>query len=111
MLRLFRFVRPYRSMLAVILVLSFSSSLANLFLPKLMASIVDVGIAQGDAGYMVRVGGLMLLIALAGTACGVTSSFFSAKVSTGFGRLVREKVFTQAESFSLHEFDVFTTSS
>jgi ATP-binding cassette subfamily B protein len=94
-----------------VLGLSFLASLANLFLPKLMADIVDVGIAQGDTAYMLHVGAVMLLIALAGTACAITSSFFSAKVATGFGRIIREKAFTRIESFSLHEFDIFTTPS
>jgi ATP-binding cassette, subfamily B, multidrug efflux pump len=111
MLKLLRFIRPYRSLLALVLALSFLASLANLFLPKLMADIVDVGIAHGDTTYILQVGAVMLLIALAGTACAVASSFFSAKVATGFGRIVREKTFTQIESFSLHEFDVFTTPS
>ena len=111
MLRLLRFIHPYRSLLGLVLGLSFLSSLANLYLPKLMADIVDIGIAQGDTDYIVQVGAVMLLIALAGTACSVVSSFFSARVATGFGRIVREKTFTHIESFSLHEFDVFTTPS
>ena len=111
MLKLLRFLEPYRQLLTVVLSLAFLSSLANLFLPKLMADIVDVGIIQGDIPYIVRIGSIMLLIAIFGTACAVTSSYFSAKVATGFGRNVRERVFTQVASFSLHEFDSFGTAS
>src|SRR5690348_1273366 len=62
MIRLFRFLKPYRGLIAVVLVLAFLQSLANLYLPTLMADIVDTGIVTGDTNYILRVGGLMLLI-------------------------------------------------
>jgi ATP-binding cassette subfamily B protein len=111
MLRLLRFLEPYRLALAVVLLLAFLQSLANLYLPTLMADIVDRGIVTGDTSYIFHVGGLMLLIAIAGTACAVAASFFSAKVAVGFGRIIRAKIFTHVENFSLHEFDTFSTAS
>jgi len=111
MLRILRFIKPYRPMLILVLGLSFLSSIANLYLPKLMADIVDVGVVRGNTSYIFRVGAIMLLIAIAGTTCSVVGSFFSAKVATGFGRIVREKAFRHVESFSLHEFDSFGTAS
>ncbi|MEA2641404.1 MAG: ATP-binding cassette, subfamily multidrug efflux pump [Chloroflexota bacterium] len=111
MLRLLRFITPYRPTLALVLALAFLQSLANLYLPRLMADIVDVGIVQGDTGYIFRVGASMLAIAIAGTACAVVGSFFSARVATGFGRIIREQIFTHVENFSLHEFDTFSTAS
>src|SRR5713226_664484 len=111
MLRLLRFLAPYRPTLALVLVLAFLQSLANLSLPRLMADIVDVGVVKGDSSYIFRTGGVMLLIAFAGTACAVTASFFSAKIAIGFGRIIREKIFTHVENFSLHEFDTFGTAS
>ncbi|HEY8692813.1 MAG TPA: ABC transporter ATP-binding protein, partial [Chloroflexota bacterium] len=101
----------YRLALAVVLLLAFLQSLANLYLPTLMADIVDRGIVTGDTSYIFHVGGLMLLIAIAGTACAVAASFFSAKVAVGFGRIIRAKIFTHVENFSLHEFDTFSTAS
>ncbi len=98
MVRLLRFIAPYRAMLSLVLVLSFFSSLANLYLPKLMADIVDFGILNGDTGYIFEVGGIMLLIATAGTACAVAGSFLSARISTGFGRIIREKIFTPSKA-------------
>ncbi|MFI5267983.1 MAG: ABC transporter ATP-binding protein, partial [Chloroflexota bacterium] len=83
MLRLLRFLEPYRLRLAVVLALAFLQSLANLYLPTLMADIVDTGIVKGDTSYIFHVGGLMLLIAVAGTACAVAASFFSAKIAVG----------------------------
>ncbi|MGH2516414.1 MAG: ABC transporter transmembrane domain-containing protein, partial [Ktedonobacterales bacterium] len=111
MIRLFRYLRPFRPAIALVLVLVFLQSLANLYLPTLMANIVDIGIVQNDTGYILRVGGLMLVIALGGVICAVISSFFASRVAVGFGRLIRGKLFTRVESFSLHELDSISTAS
>ena len=111
MIRLLRYLKPFRGAVALVLALVFLQSLANLYLPTLMADIVDKGIVTGDTDYIVRVGGLMLLITLGGTICAVVASFFSARSGVGFGRLVRGKLFAHVESFSLHEFDTIGTAS
>ena len=92
-------------------ILVFVQSLANLFLPTLMADIVDSGIVRGDTGYIVRLGGVMLLVAIGGTACAIAASYYSAQVAMGFGRIVRGKLFAHVERFSLREFDTVGTSS
>ena len=79
MIRLLRFLKPYRMFVAFVLVLAFLQSLANLYLPTLMADIVDTGIVKGDTGYIMRVGGFMLLIAIGGTICAIAGSFFSSQ--------------------------------
>src|SRR5262245_21911040 len=111
MLKLFRLVAPYKTFVAVVLVLAFAQSLANLYLPRLMADIVDRGIVRGDTGAILRTGGWMLLIALAGTGCAIASSFFSSKVAVGFGRIVRGAIFAKVEHFSVHQFDRFSNAS
>ncbi len=111
MIRLFRFLKPYRIPVAVILVLAFLQSLANLYLPTLMADIVDKGIVKGDTDYIVRVGGVMLLITVGGAICAIIGAFFAARTAVGFGRIVRGKLFTHVERFSLHEFDTVGTAS
>ena len=111
MLRLFRFLKPYRALIALVLLFAFLQSLANLYLPTLMADIVDKGIVTGDNNYILRVGGLMLLITLGGTLCAILGAYFAARVAVGFGRLVRRELFTHVEKFSLHEFDTISTAS
>lgn len=111
MLRLMRFLRPYRPQIALILVLVFLQSLANLYLPTLMADIVDTGVVKGDTGYIIRVGGVMLAITLGGTICAIVGSYFSARVAVGFGRSVRGRLFAHVQGFSLHEFDQVSTAS
>ena len=111
MIRLLKLIRPYRTEIAIVLVLAFFQALANLLLPRLMADIVDTGIVKGDTGYILREGALMILITICGTACAISGSFFAAKVSIGFGRIIRGRIFNHVEQFSLHEFDTFSTAS
>ena len=111
MIRLFRYLKPYRLIIAVVLVLAFLQSLANLYLPTLMADIVDTGIVKGDTNYIMRVGALMLLITLGGVVCAIFGAFFAARVAVGFGRDIRRRLFTHVEKFSLHEFDTVSTAS
>jgi ATP-binding cassette, subfamily B, multidrug efflux pump len=111
MIRLFRFLRPYTPAVVLVLVLVATQSLANLYLPNLMADIVNNGIYHNDQGYILHTGGLMLLVSLGGTLCAVASAFFAARVAVGFGRDVRGRLFTHVEQFSLHEFDTVGTAS
>ena len=64
-----------------------------------------------QTGYILRVGLLMLLIALAGGAATVMVGYFAAKISAGVARDLRRAVFRKVESFSNHEFDEFSTAS
>ncbi|MGE0866365.1 MAG: ABC transporter permease, partial [Vicinamibacterales bacterium] len=111
MLKLFRLIRPLRAMVAVVMVLSLAQSLANLYLPRLMADIVDFGIVPGDTPAILRIGGLMLLVAVVGTISAVAGSYAAARVATGFGRIVRGRIFERVAHFSLHQFDQFSTAS
>jgi ATP-binding cassette subfamily B protein len=111
MIKLLRFMKPYRWTLVLVLVLAFAQSMANLYLPNLMADIVDNGIVNKDVGYIWREGGLMLLVTLGGTIAAIIGSFFSARVATGFGKIVRRELFTHVVKFSLHEFDAVSTAS
>jgi ATP-binding cassette subfamily B multidrug efflux pump len=111
MLKLFRFLRPYRVAVTVVVVLVFLQSLANLYLPTLMAHIVDSGILHGDTRYILRVGAFMLLVAIFGTGCAIAASYYSSQVAVGFGRIVRGEIFSHVERFSLNEFDTVGTAS
>jgi len=111
MLKLFRQLKPFRIAIVWVFVLVFLQSLANLYLPTLMADIVNNGIVKGDTNYILKVGGVMLLVTLVGTICAVVASYYSARVAIGFGRLIRGKLFTRVGSFSLHEFDKVSTAS
>lgn len=111
MIKLFRYLKPYKGSVAAILVLVLFQALSDLYLPTLMADIVDKGIVQGDTNYIIRIGGYMLLVAGVGAICTILSSLLSSKTATKFGRDIRKGVFTTAESFSLNEFNKIGTSS
>ncbi len=111
MIKLLRFMKPYRMTLILVLLLAFAQSMANLYLPTLMADIVDNGIVKGDTGYIWSIGVLMLLVTLGGVICAVIGSFYAARVATGFGKIIRAQIFNRVEQFSLHEFDTVSTAS
>lgn len=91
--------------------LVFFQSLAELYLPALMASIVDRGVVPGNIGHIWRVGGLMLLVAAAGVAAAVVAVYFSSRTATAFGRDVRAALFRRVTSFSMHEFNQLGTAT
>jgi len=104
-------MKPYRWVLVLVVILAAAQALGNLYLPNLFADIVNNGIVKGDTGYIWRLGGLMLLVTMGGTIAAVVGIFFSSRVATGFGKIIRAKLFTRVEQFSLHEFDAVSTSS
>ncbi|CAH1204663.1 putative ABC transporter ATP-binding protein [Paenibacillus allorhizoplanae] len=111
MFKLFRYLKPYRVSVVAIITLMLLQSLAQLYLPTLLADIVDVGVVKGDVSYILRFGAYMLLVAMGGMVCVMVASYLLAKTATGFGRDLRRKLFSHVESFSLHEFDKLGTSS
>ncbi|TGE32892.1 ABC transporter ATP-binding protein [Desulfosporosinus sp. Sb-LF] len=111
MIKLYRFLKPYTAYITVVIVLLFAQVLSDLYLPTLMANIVDHGIVNKDVNYILRVGGFMLLVAAGGTLCAIIATYLSSKTAVGFGKILREKIFTKVESFSLHEFDKIGTAT
>ncbi len=111
MMKLKRFLRPYRTFVFMVLVLTFVQSLATLYLPNLMSDIVDKGIIKGDVSYIIRIGFFMLGITILGGIASVWASYFAAKSSAGFGQVLRSRLFSHVEKFTLAEFDQLGTSS
>jgi ATP-binding cassette subfamily B multidrug efflux pump len=111
MFKLFRLLEPYKASVVAIITLMLLQSLAQLYLPTLLADIVDVGVVKGDIPYILRFGAYMLLVAMGAMVCVIIASYLLARTATGFGRDLRRTLFTHVESFSLHEFDKLGTSS
>ena len=111
MLKLLRLIAPYRTDVIIVLVLALAQSVSFLFLPRLMSDIVDRGIVRGDQGVILRIGGLMLLMSTVATLCAIAGSYYSARVSTGFGRTLRGALFARIEGLSIHQFNRFGSSS
>ncbi len=111
MKRIIGFLRPFLWPMLFVLALTFGSAFADLNMPNYLSKIIDQGIANGDIPYIIKTGAIMLLFALMGIICSLASGFFSARVSAGFGRNLRGAVFAKVESFSMGEFDQFSTST
>ena len=101
LLRLIRtYLAPYRRWLTVVVALQFAATVAMLFLPSLNADIIDNGVAQGDTGYIVRIGGVMLLVSLVQIACSIVAVWFGSRTAMAAGRDLRADLFQRVGSFS-----------
>jgi ATP-binding cassette subfamily B multidrug efflux pump len=111
MLKLFKNLSPYRVPILFVLFLIFIQTMSDLYLPTLMADIVDKGISKEDIPYIWKIGGIMLLITALGAICSIAASYYSSRVAVGFGQRLRSKVFGHVQNFSLQEFDKIGTAS
>ncbi|WP_051461666.1 ABC transporter ATP-binding protein [Tomitella biformata] len=93
------------------MVLTMISSGLALFLPTLNARIIDDGVAVGDTGFIMRAGGIMLLVTLAQALCAVAIVYAGAKAATGLGRDIRTAIYHRINAFSDREFAQFGTPS
>ncbi|MCJ1909905.1 ABC transporter ATP-binding protein [Planococcus ruber] len=111
MLKILKNLAPYKWFVAAVVLLIFGQSMADLFLPTLMADIIDNGVVKGNIPYIWEIGGWMLLISALGAVAAICASFYSSKAAMGMGRDLRRKVFSHVEKFSLQEFDEVGTAS
>ena len=86
-------------------------ALADIFIPYLMSRIVDVGIANQDIEYIVKVGLIMVGAALLAMFFGVVSAHFGARAGFGFAAEIRQQAFEKVQSFSFANLDQFTVPS
>lgn len=98
-----RHLRPYRRDVTVVVLLQFVQTIAALSLPSLNADIIDNGVVVGDTGYILRIGGVMLLISAVQVACAVSAVYLGARAATSVGRDLRRAVFTRVQRFSVAE--------
>lgn len=108
---LMRYLRPYGRLLLLVVLFQLAQSIASLFLPTLNADIIDEGVATGDTAYILRVGGLMLLITFAQILCAIAAVYVGAKVAMKVGRDLRGAVFTRVGEFSEQEVTHFGAPS
>lgn len=84
---------------------------ADIAIPYLMSLIVDVGIANRDINYVVKVGLVMILAALLGMTFGIISSHYGATAGYGFSAEIRKEVFKKVQGYSFANLDKFSVSS
>ncbi|WP_432091911.1 ABC transporter ATP-binding protein [Streptomyces sp. NRRL F-5630] len=98
---------PYKRPIALLVLLQFIQTCAALYLPTLNADIIDNGVVKGDTGYIVKFGGLMLLVAVVQMAGNVGAVFYGARTAAALGRDVRARIFGRVQSFSAREVGQF----
>ncbi|KAB1155463.1 ABC transporter ATP-binding protein [Micromonospora sp. AMSO12t] len=96
-------LRPYHRPLAAVVLLQFVGTMASLYLPSLNADIIDLGVARGDTGYIMRTGGWMLAVSLIQIVCSVAAVYLGARTAMAFGRDVRSSIFGHVNRFSARE--------
>jgi ATP-binding cassette, subfamily B, multidrug efflux pump len=106
-----QYVRPYRRLIAAVMVLQLISTLASLYLPTVNAAIIDDGIAKGDTSTIVRLGGVMLAVTGLQVLCAIGAVYFGSRTGTGFGRDLRWAIFQHVTTFSAHETSRFGAPS
>ena len=94
---------PYRTPLGVVVLLQLAGTMAALYLPSLNADIIDSGVARGDTDFIVRTGGVMLLVSLVQILCSGAAVFVGARTAMSFGRDMRAAVFHRVGTFSARE--------
>jgi ATP-binding cassette subfamily B protein len=104
-------LRPYWGLLIGVVVFQFAQSMASLYLPTLNADIIDDGVAKGDMGVILSIGGVMLGVTLVQIACAIAAVWFGAKAAMAFGRDVRRSVFRRVGDFSEQEVSRFGAPS
>lgn len=83
----------------------------EVLIPTVMALIIDNGIRQGDIGYVVKMGLVMMLMAAVSLCFGAVSGRFAAVAGMGFSKNLRSRLFRKVQSFSFANVDKFSTAS
>nr|WP_206209441.1 ABC transporter ATP-binding protein [Streptomyces sp. SID10362] len=105
------YLRPYKKPIALLVALQFLQTCASLYLPTLNADIIDNGVVEGDSGYILSYGALMIGISLAQVVCNIGAVFYGARTAAALGRDVRGAVFDRVQSFSAREVGHFGAPS
>jgi ATP-binding cassette subfamily B protein len=108
---LITYLRPYVRTIVIVLGLLLIAAIGNLYLPDLQGDIINNGVVTGDTDYILRVGGLMLLVTAVVGLTSIIAVYFSSKVAMGFGRDVRAAIFTTVQSYSQVEVNKFGPAS
>lgn len=106
-----KYYRPYLPMILLVILALFGQAMFELMLPKYMADIINFGIIPGDMNYIYKAGAIMLIIALATSACAIMGDYFSSKTAAKTSRDIRRALFGNVTSFSATELDNFSTAS
>ena len=111
MKRYWKYIKPYLPAFIIGPLMMIVEVIGEVILPKLMANIINVGVANGSVGYITGTGALMILVALLMMAGGVGGAYFGAKAAVSFAADLRKDAFDKVQTFSFANLDQFSTGS
>ena len=111
MKRLFSYMKDYKLKSILGPLFKMLEASFELFVPLVVARMVDVGIRGRDSGYILKMGGVLVLLALIGLACSLTAQYFAAKAATGAATSLRNDLFSHIGRLSYTEIDTVGTST
>jgi len=111
MRRLLKYIKHYKVQAILAPLFKMLEATFELFVPLVMARLIDVGIAGEDTGYIAKCGVILIALALIGYVTAITAQYFAAKAAMGFGLELRHDLFRHIMEFSYTEIDGMGTSS
>lgn len=106
-----RYLKAYKKESVLAPLFKMLEACFELFIPIVMANIIDVGIANEDMNYVLKMCLVMVALGIIGLVCSLTAQFFSAKAATGFGTALRNDLFQHISTLSYTEIDNIGTST
>ena len=111
MRELLKYLKEYRRESILAPLFKMLEATFELFIPLVVKQIIDVGIGRGDSGYILRMGGLLVLLGVVGLAASLTAQYFAAKAAVGFSTSLRNDLFAHINRLSYAEIDRVGTST
>lgn len=111
MLRLARYLKYFKKEVIIGPFFKFLEAVFELIVPLVMASIIDIGIKNGDKAYVMQKGGVLLLLGAMGLIFALICQYSAARASQGVGTMLRNDLFTHINSLSHREVDLLGTNS
>ena len=111
MKKLLVFLRDYKKESVLAPLFKLLEASFELFVPLVMAKIIDVGIGTGDNSYVLKMCGVLILLAFIGLTCAITAQYFAAKAAVGFATKLRHALFEHIQKLSFDELDRVGTST
>lgn len=103
--RLYEYLKDYKKETILAPLFKMLEALFELFVPLVVARIIDIGIVQQDHSYILKMGGLLVLLGMIGLTCSITAQYYAAKSAVGFGTKLKEALFVKINSFSYAQMD------
>lgn len=103
--KLLRYIKGYEKQALLAPLFKMLEACFELFVPLVVASIIDTGIKNADAVFIWQRCGLLVLLAVIGLTCSLTAQYFSAKAALGFGTALRKDLFRHIDTLSYSELD------